>query len=132
MIYFLFILLFSLAGLAVLLGRRYLQIKNLSREELLIRLNETRDFWIDFHELLIMPMIRVYSEEIRPFTLKEIEKIARRTRIMNLKLECLLLRFTNYIKGKRELRNNGKCQSSYWQELHSSKNSANHQEDKPA
>lgn len=93
------------------------------------KINETQDFWSDFYELLIIPSIRFYQGKIIPFLLKEVEKIARRLRIINLKLECLLLRFTNYIKGKRELQN-GKCSSAFWQELKNTKNGVNHKEEK--
>ncbi len=88
------------------------------KEEVLIRYNETEPFWSDFHTLIVAPTVRVHQEKVRPKTYKEIEKLARRFRIIVLKTECLLLRFSEYIKGKRTMPPscNGH-RSHYWEQL---------------
>jgi hypothetical protein len=133
MIFFLIILLISIAGLALLFIKRFLVFKTVSKEEIFSRYNSAKPFWSEFRELFVVPTIRVHQEKVRPATYKEIEKMARRFRISVLKIECLLTRFTDYIRGKRVMSINGnKCgcanKSSYWEQLNNCKNGTHNQE----
>ncbi len=129
----------SLAGLAFVLSRGFLRLRAIPKEELPSRYNETRPFWGDFYELFVAPTIRVHQDRLRPTTYKEIEKLARRFRIIVLRIECLLLRFSEYIRGKRTmpavgtnghkpacnaLRSNA-GRSHYWEQLNNCKNGVN-------
>ena len=120
----LILFLISFAGLAIALVRGILRLRTIPKEELLIRYNETKPFWSDFYELLVVPAARVHQEKVRPKVYKEIEKMARRFRIIFLRIECLLLRFSEYIRGKRTMQNNGH-KSHYWEQLNNCKNGAN-------
>ncbi len=114
----------SLAGLAFVLSRGFLRLRAIPKEELPSRYNETMPFWGDFYELFVAPTIRVHRDRLRPTTYKEIEKLARRFRIIVLRIECLLLRFSEYIRGKRTMPAKGinGHKSHYWEQLNSCKN----------
>ena len=117
----------SLASLAFVLGRGFLRLRAIPKEELPSRYNETKPFWGDFYELFVVPTIRVHQDRLRPTTYKEIEKLTRRFRIIVLRIECLLLRFSEYIRGKRTMPAGGTNghKSHYWEQLNSCKNGVN-------
>ncbi len=132
MIIFIVLSAVALVSLAVLFSRRYMSVKNFSHGELLSRFNETAPFWSDFYALFVVPVERVYQEKIRSATYKEIEKLARRFRIIVLRVECLLLRFSEYVKGKRTMQNNGNGhRSHYWEQLNNCKKNLNDSADSP-
>jgi hypothetical protein len=135
MIFFLIILIVSFSATTTLLMRRSVRLKGITRDELLERIAATRPFWMDFYEMFFVPAWHVYQEEVRPFIFKEIEILARRFRIIVLRVECLLLRFAEYIRGKRVIssnshkpaRNAGRStagRSHYWEQLNNCKNGA--------
>jgi len=128
MIFFLILLAISIVALVVLLAPSFFRIKDLKKEEIQASLNSAKPFWLDFHNLFVIPIVRVYQENVRPTTYKEIEKMARRFRIITLRIECLLMRFTEYIRGKRTVACNGH-KSHYWEQLNSCKNGANGKKD---
>jgi hypothetical protein len=121
MIYFLILLLISIGVLALFFGKRFLELKAIPKEEILSRHDSAKPFWSEFHSLFVVPTIRVHQEKLRPTTYKEIEKMARRFRIILLRIECLLMRFTDYIRGKRMMATNGH-KSHYWEQLNNCKN----------
>lgn len=123
----LILFLISFVGLAVVLGRGISRLKAIPKEEFLPRYNETKPFWSDFYELVVVPASRVHQEKVRPKVYKEIEKLARRFRIIVLRIECLLLRFSEYIRGKRVMPPNGMNgrKSHYWEQLNNCKNGVN-------
>ena len=120
----------------MLLMRDLPRLRALSKEEFFSRYNSAKPFWQDFHDLLVVPTIRFHQEKARPAAYKEIEKLARRFRIIILRVECLLLKFSEYIRGKRVMSSNGHkpaCNASrsdagrshYWEQLNNCKNGAN-------
>ncbi len=126
MIFFLILLAISIVSLVALLAPSFLRIKELRKEEIQINVNSVKPFWLDFHNLFVVPVVRVHQENVRPTTYKEIEKMTRRFRIIILKIECLLMRFTEYIRGKRTIAANGH-KSHYWEQLNNCKNGASEQ-----
>lgn len=130
MIFFLILLLISVSALAALLIRALLRQKAFTKEETLY--HSARPFWNDFRDLFAAPAIRVQQENVRINVYKEIEKMARRFRIITLRLECLLMRFTEYIRGKRVMAANGHkpaCRSHYWEQLNNCKNGTSNKEE---
>jgi hypothetical protein len=127
MIFFLILLLISVGALTMLLAKNFLSLKSLPKEEILSRFNSAKPFWNDFNDLLVAPTVRVHQEKVRLATYKEIEKLVRRFRIIVLRIECLLLRFSEYIRGKRVMPSNGH-KSHYWEQLNNCKNGANFRE----
>jgi len=126
MIFFLILLAISVAALVVLLAPSFLRIKDLKKEEIRASIDSTTPFWLDFHNLFVVPVVRVHQESVRPTTYKEIEKMARRFRIITLRIECLLMRFTEYIRGKRTVATNDH-KSHYWEQINNCKNGASEQ-----
>ena len=126
MIFFLILLVISVVALIALLAPSFLSIKDLRKEEMQVGVNSEKPFWVDFHNLFVVPVIRVHQENVRPTTYKEIEKMARRFRIIVLRIECLLLRFSEYIRGKRVMSSNDH-KSHYWEQLNNCKNGASEQ-----
>lgn len=120
-------LLAALCGLAVLLGPGFLRLKNFSEEELAGGLAETGSFWAEFRGFFILPIAQIYGEKFRPKTYKEMEKMTCRFRIIVLRVECLLMRLSEYLRGKRIMSSNGH-RSHYWEQFNSCKNGANNQE----
>ncbi len=116
MIFPLILLVAAFCALAVLLGRGFLRVRNFSKEELLNRLEENDFFWSEFRGFFVSPVARIYQENVRPKTYKEIEKLTRRFRIVVLRSECLLLRFSEYLRGKRTMQGNGH-KSHYWEQI---------------
>ncbi len=121
MIFFLIFLIASFSLAASLLVRRSLRLKGVSESEFASRLTETKPFWLDFYEMFFIPAFRAYQEKARPFILKEIEKLTRRFRIIVLRTECLLMRFGEYVRGKRVVSPNGH-KSHYWEQINNCKN----------
>lgn len=128
MIFFLIIFLVSCGVLFALLMRDLPRLRTLSKEEFFSRYNSAKPFWQDFHDLFVVPTIRFHQEKARPAAYKEIEKLARRFRIIILRVECLLLKFSEYIRGKRVMSSNGH-KSHYWEQLNNCKNGANHKKE---
>ncbi|MFH0803572.1 MAG: hypothetical protein V1877_00410 [Candidatus Tagabacteria bacterium] len=128
MIFFLIIFLISCGVLFVLLMRDLPRLRTLTKEEFFFRYNSAKPFWQDFHDLFVVPTIRLHQEKVRPAAYKEIEKLARRFRIIILRIECLLLRFSEYVRGKRVMSSNGH-KSHYWEQLNNCKNGANHKKE---
>ncbi len=126
MIVFLILLTISIVVLAALLVPSFLRIKGLQKEEIQASFNSTKPFWVDFHNLFVVPVVRIHQENVRPKTYKEIEKMTRRFRIIVLRIECLLLRFSEYIRGKRVMSSSGH-KSHYWEQLNNCKNGASEQ-----
>lgn len=125
-------LLAALCGLAVLLGPGLLRLKNFSEEELAGGLVETGSFWEEFRVFFILPIARIYGEKFRPKTYKEMEKMTCRFRIIVLRVECLLMRLSEYLRGKRTMTSSGH-KSHYWEQLNNCKNgAANKENNKPA
>ena len=114
----------AFCSLAVLLGRDFLRIRKFSKEELLKGIRGTDFFWNEFHDFFVSPVVRIHQENVRPKTYKEMEKLARRFRIIALRSECLLMRFSEYLRGKRTMQGNGH-KSHYWEQLNNCKNGAN-------
>lgn len=127
MIFFLILLLVSIGGLALLSVKRFLILKTVSKEEILSRYNSAKPFWNEFHDLFVVHVIRVHQEKVRPTVYKEIEKLTHRFRIIVLRIECLLLRFSEYIRGKRVMSSNGH-KSHYWEQLNNCKNGVSKEE----
>ena len=124
MIFPLILLVAAFCTLAVLLGCGFLRVRNFSKEELLNRLGETNSFWSEFHGFFVSPVVRIHQESLRPKIYKEIEKLTRRFRIVALRVECLLMRFSEYLRGKRTMQGNGH-KSHYWEQINNCKNGAN-------
>ncbi len=121
MIFFLILLIASFSLAVSLLGRRSLRLKGVSESEILSRIDETKFFWTDFYEMFYIPTFRFYQEKTRPFVFKEIEKLTHRFRIIVLRTECLLMRFGEYVRGKRVVSPNGH-KSHYWEQINNCKN----------
>lgn len=124
MIFFLILLLISAAGLIFLFRKKFSVLKTVSKEEISFRYDSLSPFWNEFYDLFVAPTIRAYQEKVRPAAYKEIEKLARRFRIIVLRFECLLLKFSEYIRGKRVMSSNGH-KSHYWEQLNNCKNGTN-------
>ncbi len=128
MIFFSILLFLSFAAIAVMATRGRLPIRFSSKEEISSRVESMRPFWNDLHDLFVVPTVRVHQEKVLPITYKEIEKLVRRFRIIVLRIECLLMRLTEYIRGKRTLPANGH-KSHYWETLNNCKNGTLNQDD---
>ncbi len=126
MIFFLILFLISCGALAMFLYRDLPRLRALSKEEFYSRYNSRQPFWQEFHDFFVVPTIRIHQEKVRPAAYKEIEKLIRRFRIIVLRVECLLLRFTEYIRGKRVMSSNGH-KSHYWEQLNNCKNGTNNE-----
>jgi len=113
----------SAIGMVFLLTKKMREILPLSEEELLSRVRTIRSVSSDLHDYIVVPISVFWKTVALPKIYKDFEKIVSRFRINILKIECWLLKLTNYIRGKREVQRNGNTE--YWKEINGSKNGEN-------
>jgi len=104
-----------------LAGSRFKAVRMMEEKELLVKMRESESLFSDFHNYIIIPSINYWKNSILPNIYKEFEKSVSRFRINLLKIEGWLLKLTNYIRGKRNIQNNG-YPSDYWKDVNDSKN----------
>jgi len=125
------LIVFSAAGMLYLAGNRFKTVRIIKEEELLVKLQKTKHLFSDFYEYVVTPTINFWMNSILPNLYKEFEKTVSRFRINVLKIECWLLKLTNYIRGKRSAQCNGNgSQSQYWKDVNDFKNGLNGNNDK--
>ena len=107
--------------MAFLILRELEGVRALGEYEFLNRLKLSKSFFSDFHQQIIIPAINFWQSSLLPRIYKEFEKIIGRFRIHILKIENLLFKLANYIRGKRKTENNNH-QSPYWREINDFKN----------
>ena len=124
------LIVFSAAGMLYLVGSRFKAVRIMKEEELLVKLQETKYLFSDFYEYVVTPTINFWRNSVLPNIYKEFEKTVSRFRINVLKIECWLLKLTNYIRGKRNNQcNSNGSQSQYWKDVNDFKNGLNGNDD---
>ena len=108
-------------GIIYLFGSRLKTAGAMEEKELLFKLQNSRSLFADFHDYVVVPAVNYWKNTVLPNIYKEFEKAVSRFRINVLKIEAWLLKLTNYIRGKRNVRSNG-YQDGYWKDLNESKN----------
>ncbi|HEY4510307.1 MAG TPA: hypothetical protein VJJ73_00535 [Candidatus Paceibacterota bacterium] len=127
MIYLIIVFSISLFGMASIIMKHAPRARIMGGE-LHSALRSTRPFFRDYYEIIIVPLLNFWKEIGYPHILKEVEKKISRTRIYILKIENNLLRFRDYVRGKREIHSqNGSLLkngngTAYWQGVHEAKN----------
>lgn len=125
----------SAAGIMIILFRHLSYVRNISQEQLLSRINTTKSFRKSLYGIIVTSSINRWNNYGRKWFYGFIEKIIGKFRVIILKIEKLLLRFSNYIHGKHEIKKNGN-HSEYWQNITKFKNGLNDDNadniDKPA
>ena len=127
---FIYIALLSAVGLVFLFLRGVSFARALPKEEFEQRLNETRPVFHDINARIIIPFAVFLHNSFSPKIYKEFEIIISKFRINTLRMERLLLRLVNYIRGKREVKMNGNGHP-YWNQVNSA-DSKDKNENKPA
>lgn len=121
----LILLSFASLGLMVfLVFNRLDRVRAMPEEEFLSRLKSSRPVFTDVHFYIALPASNFFRTFVLPKIYKEFEKTISRFRINVLKIESLLLRLTNYIRGKRKVCDNGDS-SKYWKDMNEFKNGLN-------
>ena len=100
MIYLIIVFSISLFGIASIIMKHAPRARIMGGE-LHSALRSTRPFFRDYYEIIIVPLLNFWKEIGYPHILKEVEKKISRTRIYILKIENNLLRFRDYVRGKR-------------------------------
>lgn len=105
------------------LGILFITIKNFLKFERIYKKNketmpgaEHSLFFSELDKHIIFPIKNFLETKFLPLIFKKTEKIAHQARIYILKFENKILKFNNYIKGKRILKENG-VPSEYVQKL---------------
>ncbi len=117
-------------GMLYLVGNRFRTVRIIEEKELLVKLQSSKSLFADFYTYIIVPTVNFWSNSVLPNLYKESEKTVSRFRINVLRIEHWLLKLTNYIRGKRQVQNNG-SQTEYWKDLNESKNGNGNGEKKP-
>lgn len=107
MIIYLIILFLSGAGSLFIIIRNFARFQNLEQNDEEIALLKHRSFFHEAEKYIAEPFKNLFENKFTPFIYKKIEKIAHQARIYILKFENKILKFNNYIKGKRILKTNG-------------------------
>src|SRR3989338_7690280 len=102
-----YIALLSAGGAAFIFSRRVFSARAMPKEEFERRINETRPVFHDINVRIIIPFFVFFHDSFSPKIYKEFEIIISKFRISALRMERLLLRLANYIRGKREVKMNG-------------------------
>jgi hypothetical protein len=117
---------FSGAGMVYLVWERFKTAGVMSESELTEKILASRSLFADFHDYIFVPSVNYWKNYTLPWLYKEFEKGISRFRINILKIECQLLKLTNYIRGKRTVqKNNGDNCSPYWKDVKDYKNGEN-------
>jgi len=127
---FIYIALLSAVGLVFLFLRGVSFARALPKEEFEQKLNETRPVFHDINARIIIPFAVFLHDSFSPKIYKEFEIIISKFRINTLRMERLLLRLVNYIRGKREVKMNGNGHP-YWNQVNGA-DSKDKNENKPA
>lgn len=105
------------------LGILFITIKNFLKFDRIYKQNKeiAREignslFFSEIEKYIVFPVKNFLETKFIPFIFKKTEKIAHQIRIYILKFENKILKFNNYIKGKRILKENG-IPSDYVQKL---------------
>jgi|SRR3989339_140254 len=125
-----YIALLSAAGIGFLFFKGVSFARAMSKEEFERKLNETKPVFYDINAGIVIPFAVFLHDSFSPKIYKEFEIIISKFRINALRMERLLLRLANYIRGKREVKMNG-AGHSYWNKV-GRPDSENKKEDKPA
>lgn len=117
-----YIVLFSsslLGGFAIII-RNFFRFKHILDNEQKRELAQRNSFFYEFEKYVACPLKAVWQNKFIPVFYKEVEKAAHQFRIYTLKMENKLLKFNNYIKGKRVIKENA-IPSEYMQKLNAFK-----------
>lgn len=106
MIIYLIILSLSGAGSLFIIIRNFARFQNFEQDDEKIALLKKRSFFYEAEKYIAEPFKNLFENKFVPFVFKKIEKIAHQARIHILKFENKILKFNNYIKGKRILKTN--------------------------
>jgi len=113
---FIYIALLSAAGIGFLFFKGVSFARAMPKEEFERKLNETKPVFYDINAGIIIPFAVFLHDSLSPKIYKEFEIIISKFRINALRMERLLLRLANYIKGKREVKING-AKEAYWNQV---------------
>jgi len=104
-IYLIFLSLSGSGSLFIII-RNFARFQNLHEDSEEIALLKHRSFFHEAEKYIAEPLKIFFENRFVPFLYKKIEKIAHQARIYILKFENKILKFNNYIKGKRILKIN--------------------------
>jgi hypothetical protein len=99
-------------------------VRAMPEEEFSSRLKSSQPVFTDVYFYIALPASNFFRTFVLPKIYKEFEKTISRFRINVLKIESLLLRLTNYIRGKRKVCDNGDS-SKYWKDMNKFKDELN-------
>lgn len=114
-------ILFSGIGMFYMVASRIEEVRAMSRGQFISALRESKPVFSDFNHYFVSPIVHFTQTIILPKIFKEFEKMISMLRINILKVEKLLLDLSRYIKGKREIKTNGK-RNPYWKDMNDFKN----------
>lgn len=117
-------------GLAYIIAKHLNYVREATHEEIIVKVEETKSLRVIFYKYILLPILDIWNSRVKIWLYQNIEKLAKKFRIVVLRVERLLLRFTNYIRGKHEVERNGN-QSEYWKNMNDFKQEINNNEDRP-
>lgn len=126
---YLILLSFSGLGSIFIIVKNYLKFNDVFEEEAARHIT-LQIFFREFENHIAAPIKNFLETKFVPLLFKKTEKISHQARIYILKIENKLLKFNNYVKGKRQIKENGNA-SEYVQKLNGFKNNGE-SEDSPA
>lgn len=124
-----YIAILSAAGIAILVSKEVFFARAMPKEEFERKLSESKPLFYDLNARILIPVAVFLHDSLSPKIYKEFEIIVSKFRINVLRVERLLLRLANYIRGKREVKINGN-KHPYWNQVNNS-DSEDKKEDTP-
>ena len=117
----------SAIGIIFIIVRHLDYVRNAASEDFSRRIRGTKSLRKTLREWILIPLIKIWDDKMRIWLYGNIEKGAHKFRGVVLKIERRILKFTNYIRGKREIGKN-RNHSEYWKDIHNFKNGLDKEE----
>lgn len=117
----------AMLGMVFMISRHLPYLRKITHEQINYKMSRSRSLRGTIYNITINPFINLWHKHLHAELLNLLMKIIKRFRIIILKIERILFKFTNYIRGKHEAKKNG--ETKYWKDINDFKNDLNNSND---
>lgn len=118
------LLAFSFAGMAIIVFRNLKEVRVAARDETISNLKLGRSLVKSFYFSVMRFFVCFWKNYLTPLFYVITEKALFRLEGITKKIQSKIIRFSNYIKGRRKIRNSA-ANSEYWGDVIEFKNGLN-------
>ena len=113
----------SVIGMAFMISRHLSYLRKITHEQINYKMSRNGSFRKAVYGITAKPIINLWHNHLHAGFLNLLMKITKRFRIIVLKVERILFKFTSYIHGKHKIKKNG--ETKYWKDVNDFKDSLN-------